>query len=280
MKDEVTYKSQRQTIQIGDISLEVAMFPDGQYVFSQSEVAKVVDKNESSIRSFRQSKRLKAMLTEDSQFVNLTIEGSNKPIVPVSLEVAALYWQKCATLGNIKAQALVIALVKHSLYELVDRAFAVRRTQQERANQLLDDLSEPGVARIELMRRSLEHQVVNCPPETTTERELKLKIRLAELELERERLRQCRNHSLDGNGLSAEEINGIGIVSWEAVNWTQKTLDSPTFQAAFFEICRLGYSFNSHHWQRLKLSDYIQVLPWQTFNSLAKEIKQLRSEQD
>ena len=53
---------------LGDIPLEVAMLPDGGYVFSQSEVTGVVEKPEISIRRFLQSKRVKSIPGIASEF--------------------------------------------------------------------------------------------------------------------------------------------------------------------------------------------------------------------
>ena len=69
------YKAQRRTIQIGDIPLEVAMLPDGGYVFSQSEVAQVVEKSTIYIRRFLQSKRVKALPGLRSKLDTLPMRG-------------------------------------------------------------------------------------------------------------------------------------------------------------------------------------------------------------
>lgn len=80
----LTYKAQRRTIHIGDIPLEVAMLPDGSYVFSQTEVAAVVDKPEIYIRRFLQSKWVKTFPKLNSKLDSLPVDGSKKPIAPVS----------------------------------------------------------------------------------------------------------------------------------------------------------------------------------------------------
>ena len=270
------YKAQRRTIQIGDIPLEVAMLPDGGYVLSQSEVAQVVDKSESSIRSFQQSNRVKSLPGLGSQFAGLTIEGSNKPIAPVPPELAAFYWHRCAIEGNTKAQALVIALVKRSLYDLADEAFGINRTLQERDRELAEDLSEQGVARIEAMHQSLNHQMFSSQPETQTERELKLKIRLAEIELELEQQR----HSLDSDSFPAKDIDKIGVAPWKVIPWTQKALGWSDANATFRLLQELGYGFDSKHWFRVKVAGELWVLPWATFDALTKAVKQFKSEQN
>lgn len=225
MKAQV-YKAQRRTIHIGDIPLEVAMLPDGSYRLSYVQTSEVVNKSRNSMLRFCRSKYLKSLLGEDFECYTSTeeisIEGANRAIIPVTFEMACLYWQKCATEGNSKARALVIALLKRSLYDLADEAFEIRRSSQERDHLLAEDLSDAGVARIEAMRQSLNQQLSNSDSESLTERELKLKIQLLQLELERERLQQCACN----NGLAVKDVNKIGTVSWEVVNWVRNTLDS------------------------------------------------------
>ena len=97
-----TYKAQRRTIQIGDIPLEVAMLPEGTYVFSQSQVAGAIDKPEIYIRRFLQSRQVKALADLHSKFDTLPIEGSKKPIAPVSLELAALYLLPFAIYSHLR----------------------------------------------------------------------------------------------------------------------------------------------------------------------------------
>ena len=270
------YKAQRRTIQIGDIPLEVAMLPNGGYVFSQSEVAQVVEKSEIYIRRFLQSKRVKALPGLHSKFDTLPIEGSKKPIAPVSPELAALYWHKCAAEGNTKAQALVIALIKRSVYDLADEAFGVNRTLQERDRELAEDLSDQGVARIEAMQQSLNHQMFSPQPETQTERELKLKIRLAEIELELEQQR----HALDSDSFPAKDIDKIGVAPWKVIPWTQKALGWSDANETFQLLQELGYGFDSKHWFRVRVTGDLWVLPWATFDALTKAVKQFNSEQN
>lgn len=207
-----THKAQRCTIELGDISLEVAMLPDGTYRMSYVQASEVVDKSRNSMLRFCRSNYLKSLLGEDFECYTpggeISIEGANRPITPITFELACLYWQKCAAEGNIKARALVIALLKRSLYDLADAAFGIPRHDHERASLLAEDLSDAGVARIEVTSQSLAEQQLSLgQPETFIERELKLKIQLAELELERDRLQ----HRRDKNPFPAKEINKIGV---------------------------------------------------------------------
>ena len=270
MSKEV-YKAQRRTIAIGKIPLEVAMLPNGSYVFSQSQVTEVVDRPEISIRRFSRSSWLKSMAGLHSKPDPLPIEGANRPIAPVSPEVAALYWQKCATQGNEKAQALVVAIIKRSLYEMADVAFGVKSSAFERSSALSDDLSDEGMARIETMYQSLSFQ--SCGSHTELE-ELNLKIRLAELELERERLR----HGQDQNIFLAKDIDKMGAAPWKVVPWTQKTLGWADANATSKLLCSLGYGFKNGQWFQLKIIGDVWVLPWPSFDALTKAVQKFKSE--
>lgn len=272
------YKAQRRNIQLGDISLEIAMLPDSSYRLSYTQTAEVVNLDRSSMLRFCRSKYLKTLLGEEfecSTFVEkIFIEGANRPITPVTFELACLYWQKCAVQGNKKAQALVVSLVKRSLYDLADEAFGVKRTKQECLSTLADDLSEQGIARIETVRNSLERQVLVSPIETPSERELKLKIRLASLELEREKLR----HSQDKKCFPATDIDKIGVPPRNVIPWIQKTLDWSDDVAAFGLLRRLGYGFKSEPWFKVKVIGELWLLPWSSFDSLTKAVEQFKSE--
>lgn len=269
-----THKAQRCTIQLGDISLEVAMLPNGEYVFSQSEVTRVVDKSEIYIRRFLQSKWVKALPTLHSKFDTLAIEGSRKPIAPVSPELAALYWHKCAAQGNQKAQALVVTLVKRSLYDLADAAFGIPRHHQERDRLLAEDLSDAGVTRIEAASQELaQQQLIAGQLESLTERELKLKIQLAELELERDRLQ----HRQDSNTYPAREVAKIGVVPWKVTSWVQKTLGWSDANATNRLLRQLGYGLKSKHWFTIKIIGDLWVMPQSSFDSLVEVVEQFKS---
>ena len=283
------YKAQRCTVQIGNILLEIAMLPDGSYCLSQTEVSAVVEKPESSIRSFRQSKRLKALLEDRLQFDTLTVEGASKPIAPVTPELAALYWYKCAYEGNKKAQALVIALLKCSLYELADQAFGIERHSQQRDRLLKDDLSDTGVARIEALRQNLvEQEPSEHELETQTERELKLKIQLvqlelelkiqlAQLELEKEKIRHDNSSK---NPFPATDINKVGASPWQVIPWMQKTLGWANSADASRLLYQLGYGYRTEHWFKLRILGELWVMPQDSFNSLKTAVERFKSERN
>jgi len=109
--EQSTYKAERRTIYLGDIPLEVAMLPNGDYCLSQTQVAGAIDKFQSSINRFLGSKSFKGNGDKAFELTDLpktlSIKGANKPITPISIKVACLYWYKWAAVGNEKAEQLV-----------------------------------------------------------------------------------------------------------------------------------------------------------------------------
>lgn len=273
---EKVYKAQRRTIYIGDIPLEVAMLPDGSYRLSQTQATEVIEKDRNSMLRFYRSKYVKSFLGADFQCYSFSeeilIEGATRPISPVSFEVACLYWQKCAAEGNTKARALVVALVKQSLYDRADTAFGVKRHQLERDRALAEDLSDVGVARIEAMYQTLETELPSVQPETQTERELKLKIQLAELELEREKLQ----HNSLSNPFPATDINKVGASPWQVIPWMQKTLGWSNSADASRLLYQLGYGYKSQHWFKLKILGELWVMPPSSFDSLKVAVERFK----
>jgi len=274
------YKALRCSVYLGDILMTVFQLPNGSYCLSLSEVAAVIARHRGSLLQFLSSKSFKAMMSRDFALLQklpkvpgeLPIEGSAAPITPVSLEIATLYWSHWAAKGNSQAQVLMIALANHSLRELADDAFSVRRTHAERNQQLAEDLSPANIAQLQ----SFNQQLVQDSFETQTERELKLKIQLAELELGKEQLRHSRN----SNCLSAKDMTRAGAMSWLATQWVQQTLGLETEEQAYEQMCRWGYSLDSGRWLRSKLTDDLFVLPWASFDTLTQFVTRLKSEQN
>ncbi len=269
---ENTFKAQRRTIHIGEISLEVAMLPDGSYRLSQTEVAGVIDKGESSIRSFRSSKLFKGLLGKASQSAEQAVSGSNKPIVPVSLELAALYWQKWASVGNSKALALIVALIKRSLYDLASEAFGLKCTDDERSSQLREDLSEEGQMRIEAMRQRLEPQTLSVA-ETSTERELKLKIRWRELDLEVERLsNKAERYCLLPDEAGACTIPGI--TSKAVLSDVKQILKTSDKEEAIRAIYRMGFGSRSNVWFKVEVKRWLFGMPNNKYHTLIHRLRE------
>lgn len=274
------YKAKRQVIQIGNISLEVAMLPDGSYRLNHTQATEVVDKNRDSMSRFRRSKYIRSILGNTCQDYTVPeevfLEGANRPIIPVTIELACLFWQKCAAEGNPKARAIVVALLKHSLYELADEAFGVKRSQGKRC-PLTDDVSDASVARLEAIYQNLSAPESSPQPsETSSERELRLKIRLAQVELDCEKLR----HELVANSFPAEDINKLGIAPWQLIYQVQKSLGWSDAEATYQLLRQLGYGFDSNHWFSIHISGKLSVMSWASADSLSKAIEQFKRNQN
>lgn len=273
-----TYKAQRQVIQIGDISLEVAMLPDGSYRLSHTQATEVVDKNRNSMSRFCRSKYLQSFLDNTSQSYTVTeevfLEGANRPIIPINFEVACLFWHKCAAEGNPKARAIVVALLKHSLYELADEAFGVKHSREERSYDLTDDLSPTGVARLEAIYQNLSTpESAQQSLETSSERELQLKVRLAEIELEREKLQR----ELAANTFPIKELSKVGVPPWRVISQVQRSLGWSDANAAYKLICQLGYGVSSEHWFSVRIKGGVSVMSWTSIDALSEAIEQFKS---
>lgn len=157
-----TYKAECRSIQLGNIILSVYRMPDGDYSTSQVEVARVIKKVENSIIYFKRSQRARELWSSSLQSLqaqSLLVKEFNKPIIPVPLEFAALYWQHWDAKGNLYARALVNALLKRSLRDLADEVFAEKTKITERNAQLESDLSSEGIDRVVAMHAQLEREV-------------------------------------------------------------------------------------------------------------------------
>ena len=271
-----TSKAQRRTIHIGDISLEVAMLPDSTYRLSYAQTTEVVNKDRSSMLRFCQSKYLKTLLGEDFQGCSFSdevfIEGAPRPITPVTFDLACLYWQKCAAQGNEKARALVVALLKRSLYDMADEVFGFQRSNQERNHLLREDLSKDGQARIEATRLLLEQQTFTAS-ETSTERELKLKIRLRELDLELECLRnKNERYCLLPDETGARTVQGI--TSKAVLEDVKQILRTDDKEAAIRAIYQVGFSSRSGVWRKVEVKKWLFGIPNNKYRILINRLRE------
>jgi hypothetical protein len=130
-------------LRLGDEVLNVYQYPEDyqrkhlincSYCMSQSQVARVLSKPESSIRDFLNPRRGKTLLgnvSEPPNLPELSVEGSNKVIKPISLKATGLYWLQWAILGDAAAMRLVSALMERSLQDRAEEAFCARRKLPE-----------------------------------------------------------------------------------------------------------------------------------------------------
>ena len=145
-----TSKAQRRTIQLGSIPVQV-FCQAGSYCLSQSNGTAIIGKAEYSIRQFLNSKGFKALLGADHasgiSVEPIAVEGHNKAISinPLSFHVASLYWHHWSGKGNDLALVLCQALIRYSLRDLADNAFGIRRSSDEKQQQLANDLAQPSL---------------------------------------------------------------------------------------------------------------------------------------
>ena len=263
--EQLTYKAERRTIYLGDIPLQVAMLPNGDYCLSQTEVAGAIDKFQSSINRFLGSKSFKGNGDKAFELTDLpktlSIKGANKPITPISIKVACLYWYKWAAVGNEKAEQLVWALLDHSISDLADKAFDIKRTAEEKNQAFKDNLNSDPEDYLNSLDQS--ENILKFPEqETLTERELKLKIRLAELELEKIR-------SLE-HPYNPRQIRKIGVFNPEVLIEIKDKLKLKNWEQAEEFLDSVGFGSKTDKWMTIRVTGNIQVLPWQS-------VKELRS---
>lgn len=147
----------RASVQIGSLTVDGFMLPDGSYRMSQTQAAECVGKPARSTFDFLRSKALKRLLSEAGgtfdflredtaraistdayaveQFsVDLGVEGNQGQtrIKGVPLEIVILYWHWESFRGNKQAFFLVTGLATETLERRFDKAFGVTHTEAER----------------------------------------------------------------------------------------------------------------------------------------------------
>jgi hypothetical protein len=160
-------KAVRASVQIGSLTVDGFMLPDGSYRMSQTQAAECVGKPARSTFDFLKSKALKRLLSEagsafdflsDStvtaisadaypleQFsVDIGIEGyqGQTRIKGVPLGIVILYWHWESFRGNKQAFFLVTGLATETLERRFDAAFGVTRTESERDELLSQRIQE------------------------------------------------------------------------------------------------------------------------------------------
>ena len=211
-----------RTIYLGETPLTVAMLANGDYRLSQREVANAIAKEPDSITQFLESQYFKVLsdqsLESEKSEEPLWIEGFSKPINPISIGLACLFWQKWAIAGNEKAQGLQkTTTYLDSLHQPYLKGSQPITYYKRLSRYVQCFLSGLVVA---MVQHSLQKQ--EFMPDTPTIRELKLRIRLAELESELE-LEKARIQKIElekAQNLQAyEDYEGEGLIfkTWEEV---------------------------------------------------------------
>ena len=143
-------RATRAIVQIGSLTVDGFMLPDGNYRMSQTQAAECVGKPEINARRFLDSKAIKALLGQGYTPDSIEIEASSDQLRGQSrfnalpLEVVTAYWLSQAGEGNKQALSLVWALLTETLERRFDTAFNITRTEQER-----DELLSQRVQQLE-----------------------------------------------------------------------------------------------------------------------------------
>ncbi len=155
-------KATRASVQIGSLTVDGFMLPDGSYRMSLTQTAESVGKPARSTFDFLRSKALKRLLGEaggtfdflpfdtvsaissdtytvEQFLVDIGGEGSQGQtrIRGVPLEIVILYWHWESFRGNKQAFFLVTGLATETLERRFDVAFGVSRTETEWNERLI-----------------------------------------------------------------------------------------------------------------------------------------------
>ena len=143
---EESVRAVRASVQIGALTVDGFMLPDGGYRMSQTQVAEAVGLSRRNVSDFLRSNALKSLLGEgytDTIFEREEIEIESEPgsrgqsrFLSVPPEIASAYWLWQAHRGNKVALVLCMGLITESLERRFDEAFGIARTEPER-NELL-----------------------------------------------------------------------------------------------------------------------------------------------
>ena len=123
-------KATRATVEIGGLTVDAFMLPDGSYRMSQTQAAEAVGKDEINARRFLASKSINAIRGEG--YTPDSIESGQTRFNALPLDVVTAYWLYQSSQGNKQALSLVWALLSESLERRFDNAFGVVRTESER----------------------------------------------------------------------------------------------------------------------------------------------------
>lgn len=151
-------KATRATVQIGSLTVDGFMLPDGSYRMSQTQAAECIGDDAVYARNFLESKTLKSLKGEGytPETFEVNPKGQTRGQTRIqgwSLEIVFAYWVYRCFKGNKQAFSLVLALGSETLERRFDTAFGITRTEAEwnelliQRNQRLErDLSSLGEA--------------------------------------------------------------------------------------------------------------------------------------
>lgn len=140
-------KAVRALVQVGNLTVDGFMLPDGSYRMSQTQAAECIQDDPVYARNFLVSKDGKTLLnkgfTPETFEVDSTgqVRGQTR-IVGWLLKTVYAYWVYRCYKGSKPAFNLVIALGTESLERRFDAVFGVTRTESERNDLLSERIQE------------------------------------------------------------------------------------------------------------------------------------------
>lgn len=130
----------RAQINIGSLTVDGFMLPDGSYRMSQSGTAEAIGLGRQSLSDFLRSKAIKQLLGDGftgQKFEEISIDPSEREsgqsrFNATPLDVVSAYWLWHSSRGNKQALALSMALILETLERRFDSAFGVERSEGDR----------------------------------------------------------------------------------------------------------------------------------------------------
>lgn len=131
-----TVRAKRAEIELGDFTLEVFQLPNGDYRLSQSQVAEIVEKDETLVRRFSTSKSPEALPYKGLTLGYFDVEDERTRVKGVPIDLAVAFWTKEAVAKNAVAARLLGACAIESLEKRADKAFGIHRTDADYNDRL------------------------------------------------------------------------------------------------------------------------------------------------
>jgi hypothetical protein len=142
-----TTRAKRASIKVGELELDIFMLPNGDYALSQTQVAEAVGNDEISYRHFLAGKSPQALPYKGFRSDKLAVEGNNRKINVVPIEIAIAFWTKEAIAKNVNAILLLSACAIEAIERRADKVFNQKRTEEEYNERLKARMSGKAARR-------------------------------------------------------------------------------------------------------------------------------------
>lgn len=152
-------KAKRETVAIGQLSVDGFQMPDGSYRMSITGIAEAIGTSQQNATNFLRSNALKALQAggytpQTSEQIEVESEGQGRGqtrITAVPLDITFAFWLYQCSRGNRQAYNLVAALGLETLERRFDTAFGVERSESDRNALLTQRLQTERDAAVEAL---------------------------------------------------------------------------------------------------------------------------------